>query len=64
MNSIKVRDHGHLTVKYIGPLHDKLIERLHRNKAMFFLLSFNIFCENDCNLFFKKLIDNKKIKKT
>ena len=60
--SDKVRDHCHLTGKYRGPSHSKCNINATEDKSTFIPFIIHNFSNYDCHLFFKKIVDKKKIK--
>ena len=61
-NSHKIRDHCHLSGKYQGPTHSKCNNIVIQNQSSFIPFIFHNFSNNDCHMFFKKLVDKKKEK--
>ena len=62
IESDKVRDHCHLTGNYRGPAHSKCIINVTQKQSNFIPFIFHNFSNYDCPMFFKKLVDKKKIK--
>ena len=60
IESDKVRDHCHLTVKYRGPAHSKCKINVTQKQNNFIPIIFHNFSNYDCHMFFKKLVDKKK----
>ena len=58
--SDKVRDHSHLTNKYRGPAHSKCNNNFTQDKSNFLPFVVHKLSNYDCQLFFKKLVDEKK----
>ena len=58
----KFRDHCHLTGKYRGPAHSKCNINVTQKQSNFIPFIFHNFSNCDCHMFFKKLVDKKKIK--
>ena len=58
----KVRDHCHLTGKYRGPIHSKCNINVTQDQGNFIPFIFHSFCNYDCHMFFKKLLELKKDK--
>ena len=61
MNSDKVRDHCHLTGKYRGAAHYTCVINVTQKQGIFIPFVFHNFSNDDCHLFFKRLIDKKMI---
>ena len=53
IESDKVRDHCHLTVKYRGPAHSKCNINVTKKQSSFIPFTFHIFCNYDCHHFLK-----------
>ena len=64
IESDKVRDHCHLTGKYRSPAHSKCIINVTQDQSNFIQSIFHDFCNYDCHMFFRKLVDkqNDKVK--
>ena len=60
--SDKVRDHCDLTGRYRGPAHDKCNINVTQDQSNFIPFIFHNFSNYDCHLFFKKLVEKRKIK--
>ena len=60
IESDKVRDHSHLTVKYRGPSHNVCNINVKQKDSNFIPFTFHNFSNYDCHMFFKKLVDLKK----
>ena len=62
--SDNVRDHCHLTVKYRAPAHNTCNINIKQKDSSFVPFAFHNFSNNDCDMFFKKLVDlkNEKVK--
>ena len=60
--SNKVRDHCHLTGKYRGPAHNTCNINVTQKQSNFIPFVFHNFSNYDWHMFFKKLVDKKKIK--
>ena len=58
----KVRDHCQLTGKYRGPARNTCNINAKQKNSNFIPFIFHNFGNNDCHMFFKKLIDKKKDK--
>ena len=58
-DSIKVKDHYHLTRKYRGPAHYNCNINVKQKESNFIPILFHNFSNYDCHLFFKTLIDKK-----
>ena len=61
LNLIKL-DHCHLTGKYRGPAHITCNINVKKKVGIFIPFVFHNFSNFDCHMFFKKLVDKKKIK--
>ena len=61
--SDKVRDHCHLTGKYRGPAHNTCNINVRQADSNFIPFAFHNFSNYDCHMFFKRLVDLKKIVK-
>ena len=59
--SEKVRDHCHLTGKYKGPAHNVCNINVEQKDSKFIPFAFHKFSNYDCYMFFKRLVDLKKI---
>ena len=57
-----MRDHCHLTGKYRGPAHSKCNINVTQKQSNFIPFIFHNFSNYDCHMFFKKLVDKKKVK--
>ena len=57
----KVRDH-YLTGKYRGVAHSTCNINVTQKQSNFIQLLFHTFSNYDCHMFFKKLVDKRKIK--
>ena len=64
IESVKVRDHCHLTGKYKGPAHSIYNINVTQKQSNFIPFIFHNFSNYDCHMFFKKLVDlkNDKVK--
>ena len=62
LNSIKVRDHCHLTVNCISPAHQKCNNIITQKQRNFICFAFHFFSKHDCHLFLKKNL-TKRMKK-
>ena len=64
IESDKVRDHCHLSGYYRGPTHSKWNINVTQDQSNFIPFIFRNFSNDDCHLFFKKLVDkrNDKVK--
>ena len=62
IESDKVRDHCHLTGKNRGPAHSKCNINVSQNQSNFTPFIFHNFSNDDCHMFFKKLLDKKNDK--
>ena len=62
IESDKVRDHCHLTGKYRGPAHNVCNINVKQKDSNFIPFAFHNFSKYDCHMFFKRLVDLKKIK--
>ena len=62
IESVKVRDHCHLTGKYRGPAHSKCNFNVTQKQSNFIPFIFHNFSNYDCHMFFKKLVDKKRDK--
>ena len=62
INSEKVRDHCHLTSKYKIPAHSKCNVNVTLKQNNFEVFKFHNFSNCDCDMFFNKLVDKKKMK--
>ena len=62
IESDKVRDHCHLTVKCRGPAHSICNINVTQDQSNFIPFIFHNFSKYDCHMFFKKLVDKKMIK--
>ena len=60
--SHKIRNHCHLTGKYKGPAHNTCYLNVTQEQINFILFVIHNFSNFDYHLFFKKLVDKKKIK--
>ena len=60
--SEKVRYHCHLTEKYRGPAHNVCNINVKQKDGNFIPFAFHNFSNYDCHMFFKKLVDLKKVK--
>ena len=60
--SDKVRDHCHLTEKYRGPAHNTCNINVKQKDGNFIPFAFHNFSNYGCHMFFKRLVDLKKIK--
>ena len=60
--SDKVRDHCHLTGTYRGSAHSKCNINVTQKQSNFIPFIFHNFSNYDCHMFFKKLVDKKRIK--
>ena len=60
--SDKVRDHCHLTGKYRGHAHNVCNINVKQKDSNFIPFAFHNFSNYDCHMFFKRLVDLKKIK--
>ena len=60
--SDKVRDHCHLAGKSRGPAHSKCNINVTQKQSNFIPFIFHNFSNYDCHMFFKKLVDKKRIK--
>ena len=60
--SNKVRDHCHLTGNYRGPAHSICDINVTQDPSNFIPFIFHNFSNNDCHMFFKKLVDKKNDK--
>ena len=58
----KVRDHCHLTSKYRSPSHSNCKINVTQKQSNFIPFIFHNFSNYDCHMFFKKLVDKKRIK--
>ena len=58
----KVRDHCHLTGNCRGPAHSKCDINVTQDKSNCIPFILRNFCNFDCHMFFKKLVDKKKDK--
>ena len=58
----KVRDHCHLTGKYRGPAHNTCNINGKQKDSNFIPFAFHNFSNYDSHMFFKKLVDLKKVK--
>ena len=58
----KVIDHCHLTEKYRGPAHSKCNIDVTQKQSNFIPFLFHYFSNYNCHMFFKKLVDKRKIK--
>ena len=61
-NNDKVRDHCHLTGDYRVPAHSKCNINVTQKQSNFIPFKIHIFSNNDCHIFFKKLLDKKNDK--
>ena len=59
IESVKVRDHCHLTAKYRGPAQNKCIINVIQALNSLVPFVFHNFSNCDSHLFFKKLVDKK-----
>ena len=55
----KVGDHSHLTGKHRGPAHNKSNIIVTQKQSNFIPFTFHNFCNYDCHMFFRKLVDKK-----
>ena len=62
MLSHKVRDHWHLTSKYRGHAHNNCNINVKQKDSNFIPFAFHNFSNNDCHMFFKRLVDLKNDK--
>ena len=62
IESVKVRDHCHLTGKYRGPAHNTCNINVRQADSNFIPFAFHNFSNYDCHMFFKRLVDLKKDK--
>ena len=62
IESVKSRDHCHLTSKYRGPADSKCIINVAQKQSNFIPFIFHNFSSYDFYMFFKKLVDKKKDK--
>ena len=62
IESDKLRDQCHLTVKYRGPAHNTCNISITQQQSNIIQFLFHIFSNFDCRIFFKKLVDKKRIK--
>ena len=62
IESDKVRDNCHLSVKYRGPAHSKCNNNVTQDQSNFIPFVFHNFSIYVCHLFFKKLVDKKNDK--
>ena len=62
IESDKVRDHCHLTGKNRGPSHNVCNKNVKQKDSNFLPFAFHNFCNYDCHMFFKKLVDLTKDK--
>ena len=60
--SDKLRDHCHLTGKYRGPAHSICNIIVSQDQSNLIPFIFHNFSNNDCHMFFKKLVDKKNDK--
>ena len=60
IESVKVWDHCHLTVKYRGPAHGIWKINVTQDQSDFIPFIFHNFSNYDSHMFFKKLVDKKK----
>ena len=60
--SDKVGDHCHLTGKNRGPAHNTCNINVKQKDSKFIQFAFHNFSKYDCHMFFKRLVDLKKIK--
>ena len=60
--SVEVRDHCHLTVKYRGPAYSICNNNVTQHQSSIILFLFHNFIKYDCHMFFKKLVDKKSDK--
>ena len=58
----KVRDHCHLTDKYRGVAHSTCNINVTQKQGKFIPFLFHNFRKFDCHMFFKKMVDKKKMK--
>ena len=58
--SDKVRDHCHFTGKYRGVTQSKCNVKITQKQSNFISFGFHNFSKNDCQMFFKKVVDKKK----
>ena len=56
------RDHCHLTGKYRGPAHNICNTNVKQKESNFLSVIIHNFSKYDCHLFFKTLVDKKKVK--
>ena len=62
IESDKVRDHCHLTGKYRVPAHNTCNINVKQKDSNFIPFAFHNFSNYDCHMFFKRLVDLKKVK--
>ena len=62
IESDKVRDHCHSTVRYRVPAHSICNNNVTQDQSNFLPLIFHIFSNYDCHILFKKLVDKKNDK--
>ena len=60
--SDKVRNHCHLTGKYRGPAHSKCNIKVTQSKINIIPFIFHNFCNYECHMFLKKLVDKQNDK--
>ena len=62
--SDKIRDHCHSTGKYRGPAHNACNINVKQKDSNFIRFAFHNCSNNDCYIFFKRLVDlkNDKVK--
>ena len=58
--SDKVRDHCHLTGRYRDPARSKCNISVKQSQSNFISVILHNYCNYDCHLFFKKLVDKKE----
>ena len=61
IESDKIRDHCHLTGKYRGPAHSICKINVTQKQSNIIPFVFHIFSKYDCHMFFKRLLDLKRI---
>ena len=62
IESDKVRDHCHLTGNYRGAAHNICNINVKQKDSNFIPFAYHNFSNYDCHMFFKRLVDLKKIK--
>ena len=62
IESVKVRDHSHLTSRYRGPTHSICNINVTQDQSNFEPNIFHNFSNYDLHMFFKKLVDKKNDK--